>query len=102
MRIALISEKALSQLDKAFLTDLESIHVPPDPDEGEVCLIGIRDEHGDIYGTIDVTGAENVRYLIGKLRELGYQDEAADFYEAELGFDMVISVLKAGARQERS
>jgi hypothetical protein len=94
MRTALIEGMQPSAFDKDLLQDLERIQLPPDTSPKDAYLIGVRDEHGDVYRAIDIVGASNATYLLEKLRELGYLDEAPNSYEAELGYDRILSVLK--------
>lgn len=94
MRTTVIEGMQPSRFDKDLLLDLELIGPPPDIPANEGFLIGIRDEHGDIYRTIEVEGSDNVTYLVSKLRERGYLDQPPNFYETELGYDTIISVLK--------
>jgi hypothetical protein len=97
MRTTVIEGMQPSRFDKELLLDLELIGPPPDVSANEAFLIGIRDEHGDIYRTINVEGSDNVAYLIGKLNELGYLDQPPNSYEAELGYDTIINVVKIPA-----
>lgn len=96
MGTALIEGMQPSRFDRELLQDIEFIGVPRQADSNEAWLIGIRDEHGDVYRVIDMAGRSNATYLIEKLRELGYWDEAPNLYEAELGYDRIINVVKAG------
>jgi hypothetical protein len=96
MRTALIEGMQPSRFDKDLLQDIEFIKLPPETNSNEAYLIGVRDEHGDVYRVIDMKGPGNVAYLLEKLRELGYRDEAPNSYEAELGYDRIISVVKVG------
>jgi hypothetical protein len=57
----------------------------------ESILIGIRNEFGEIYRVIGVTGMSRFIDLKLKLRELGYRDEAVEQCEAERGFDAIVS-----------
>jgi hypothetical protein len=94
MQIALIAGKTPSRFDRILLEDIERIQMPLEAASNENFLVGVRDEHGDMYRTIEIAGARNLAYLIAKLRGLGYRDEAVNFYEAELGFDRVVKVPK--------
>jgi hypothetical protein len=96
MRTKLIEGMAPSRLDKDLLLDIESIKLPPDTLSKGAFLIGVRDEHGDIYRTIEINGETNAAYAITQLRGLGYRDEAPNFQETEMGYDLVLSVVKAG------
>jgi hypothetical protein len=96
MRTALIEGMQPSRFDKNLLQDIEFIQLPPETNSNEAYLIGVRDEHGDVYRVIDMTGRSPATSLLEKLRELGYWDQAPNSYEAELGYDRIISVVKAG------
>lgn len=96
MRTRLIEGRLPSRLDRDLLLDLEFIKVPPDILAREAFLIGVRDEHGDVYRTVEIHGATNAAYVIAQLRELGYWDEPPNFQEAELGCDVMINVVKVG------
>jgi hypothetical protein len=96
MRTALIEGMQPSRFDKNLLQDIEFIQLPPETNANEAYLIGVRDEHGDVYRVIDMTGGSPATSLLEKLRELGYWDQAPNSYEAELGYDRIISVVKAG------
>jgi hypothetical protein len=57
----------------------------------ESILIGIRNEYGEVYRVIGVTGMSRFIDVTAKLRELGYRDETARAHEVEQGFDAILS-----------
>lgn len=56
----------------------------------ESILIGIRNEYGEVYRVIGVTGMSRFIDVTAKLRELGYRDETAGAHEVEQGFDAIL------------
>jgi hypothetical protein len=57
----------------------------------ESILIGIRNEYGEVYRVIGITGMSRFIDATAKLRELGYRDEALGAQESDQGFDAILS-----------
>jgi hypothetical protein len=91
----LIEGKQLAEFDSAVLNAINLMPPTARTVSAERLLVGIRNEHGDVYRVIKVSGLNNFLDLIGKLRELGFMDELAEAYGDKQGFDAIISAPNA-------
>jgi len=87
----LIEGKPLAEFDATVLHAMNLIPPTPPAVSAERLLVGIRNEHGDVYRVIRVSGLSNFLSLIGKLHDLGFTDELAESYGDKQGFDAIIS-----------
>ena len=55
-------------------------------------LIGIQNEHGEVYRAITIFGLFNFLDLIGKFRDLGFTDEFAQHAGDKEGIDAILSL----------
>jgi predicted Zn-dependent protease with MMP-like domain len=55
-------------------------------------LIGIQNEHGEVYRVIKIVGLYDFLDLIGKFRDLGFTDEFAQHAGDKEGFDAILSL----------
>jgi hypothetical protein len=90
MKTSLITGKEISKLDASLVGTLSS---PLDPQHiwSEGLLIGIRNEHNEIYRVIGVTGMSRFVEVMRKLQGLGYTEEDPNVYEQEEGFDAILA-----------
>jgi hypothetical protein len=90
MKTSLITGKEISELDASLIRALNS---PLDPQHvwNESLLIGIRNEHNEIYRVIGVTGMSRFIEVMRKLQALGYTEEDPNVYEEEQGFDAILA-----------
>jgi hypothetical protein len=91
MNTTLIEGKQLAEYDATVLKTINLIPSTPQSVSAQRLLVGIRNEHGDVYRVIKIAGLNNFLDLIGKLRDLGFIDELAEAYGDKQGFDAVIS-----------
>ena len=91
MNTTLIEGKELAEFDAIVLNAINLIPSTPKTVSAERLLVGIRNEHGDVYRVIRVSGLNNFFDLIGKLRDLGFIDEFAEAYGDKQGFDAIVS-----------
>jgi hypothetical protein len=87
----LIEGKQLAEFDAAVLNTINLMPSAAQTVSAERLLVGIRNEHGDVYRVIKVSGLNNFLDLIGKLRDLGFKDELAEAYGDKEGFDAIVS-----------
>jgi hypothetical protein len=87
-----IKGKRASPFDVLLLTALELQQSTWTEVWNESVRIGIRNEHGDIYRAIGITGLHCLSDLISQLRGLGYVDAAEIDGEAAHGFDVTVSI----------
>jgi hypothetical protein len=81
-----------SKFDELLLTALELRQSDRTAVWNERIRIGIRNERGEIYRAIGLTGVIMLSDAISQLRGLGYLDAVAIGDEAEQGFDMTVSI----------
>ena len=91
MNTTLIEEKTLADYDAIVLNAMNLIPSTPAPVSAERLLVGVKNEHGDVYRVIKISGLANFLAFIGKLRDLGFTDELAEAYGDKEGFDAVIA-----------
>lgn len=91
MNTTLIEDKALADYDAIVLNAMNLIPSTPMSVSAERLLIGIRNEHGDVYRVIRISGLGNFLALIGKLRDLGFTDELAEAHGDKQGFDAIVA-----------
>jgi hypothetical protein len=87
----LIEGKQPAEFDAIVLNTINLIPPTPQTVSAERLLVGIRNEHGDVYRIIRVSGLNNFLELIGKLRDLGFIDEFAEACGDKQGFDAIVS-----------
>jgi hypothetical protein len=92
MKTVLIKGKRPSKFDVLLLTALELQKSNLTAVWNESVRIGIRNEQGDIYRAIGITGTRRLNDAISQMCGLGYLDAVAIDYEAEQGFDMTVSI----------
>lgn len=91
MKTALIDGKEPATFDATLFIAMDLIPERPQVVWTESILIGIRNEFGEIYRVIGVTGMSRFVDVKSKLRELGYRDEVLEQCEADQGFDAIVS-----------
>jgi len=87
----LIEGKALAEFDAIVLNTFGLIPQTPQAASAERLLLGIRNEHGDVYRVVRISGLNNFLDVIGKLRDLGFIAELAEAYGDKEGFDAIVS-----------
>lgn len=95
MKTSLMKGRQVSKFDRNLL---HSIDLDPQTMQNvwnENMLIGIRDEHGDIYRAIGVTGMTTFIEAITKLNNLGYTYEIATPADSAQGFHAIVSLQPA-------
>lgn len=91
MKTALIDGKQPATFDATLFIAMDLVPARPQVVWMESILIGIRNEYGEIYRVIGVTGMSTFIDVTSKLRGLGYRDEVVDASEADQGFDAIVS-----------
>lgn len=91
VKTALIDGTQPATFDATLFIAIDLIPARPQLVWMESILIGIRNEYGDIYRVIGVTGMSSFVDVTAKLRELGYRDEALAACDAAQGFDAIVS-----------
>lgn len=91
MKTALIEGKLPAEFDTTLLNTAELIPDTPERVWSESLLIGIRNEYGDTYRVIGVTGVTDLVHLLEKLHGLGCMRERPNCAETAQGFDAVFS-----------
>jgi hypothetical protein len=91
VKTALIERKQPAEFDASLLHSVELISDTPERVWSESLLIGIRNEYGDTYRVIGVTGLTELVHLLEKLHGLGCTRERPNCAETEQGFDAVFS-----------
>ncbi|MEN3366164.1 MAG: hypothetical protein V7606_3438 [Burkholderiales bacterium] len=91
MKTALIDGTQPATFDATLFIAIDLIPARPQLVWMESILIGIRNEYGDIYRVIGVTGMSSFVDVTAKLRELGYRDETLAACDAAQGFDAIVS-----------
>lgn len=87
----LIHDKQLAQFDAVVLDTIKQIPPKPHHPAEKRLLIGIQNEHGEVYRIITIFGLFNFLDLIGKFRELGFTDEFAQHAGEKEGLDAILS-----------
>jgi len=90
VKTALIEGKQPSKIDGLLLDALDLVQVPAPAIRSEASLIGVRNELGDTYRAIGVTGTENFVDVMAALHLLGYKSAAINDHEVQQGFDAVV------------
>lgn len=101
MKTARIEGTEPSLLDARLLNEIGLIQTEPQIVWRENLLIGIRNEHNQIYRAMGFTELNDYVDVISKLRVLGYTDAVPDVYESELGFDAIVSPPPEDRRQNQ-
>jgi hypothetical protein len=91
VKTALIEGKQPAEFDATLLNTADLISDTPERVWSESLLIGIRNEYGDTYRVIGVTGLANLVHLLEKLHGLGCMRERPNGAETEQGFDALFS-----------
>ncbi|MET0962172.1 MAG: hypothetical protein ABWY05_05045 [Noviherbaspirillum sp.] len=91
MNTTLIEGKQRAEYDAAVLKAMTLAPPALQSVSAERLLVGIRNEQGDVYRVIRISGLGNFLALIGKLRELGFSDEFAEASGDKEGFDVVVA-----------
>lgn len=94
MNTTLIHGKQLAEFDTVVLNTLNLIPPVSHHAAEKRLRIGIQNEQGDIYRVIKISGLKNFLDLIGKFRDLGFDDEFAEHAGDKQGFDAIISARK--------
>lgn len=96
VKTTLIDGKQAATFDTTLFIAIDLIPAEPHIVWTESLLIGIRNEFGEIYRVIGVTGMSSFVDLAAKLHALGYRDEAVSADEADQGLDAVMSAPNLG------
>jgi hypothetical protein len=91
VKTTLIDGTRTATLDAVLFIDIGLTTVEPKLVWMESILVGIRNECGEIYRAIGVTGMSAFVDLTAQLRRLGYRSDALMPCEAEQGFDAILS-----------
>lgn len=91
MKTALVDGTQPATFDTALFLAMDLVPARRELVWMESILIGIRNEYGEVYRVIGVTGMRRFIEVTTKLRELGYRDETVGTREADQGFDAVLS-----------
>jgi hypothetical protein len=91
VKTALIEGIQPAEFDASLLRTAELILDTPERVWSESLLIGIRNEYGDTYRVIGVTGLTELVDLLEKLHGLGCMRERPNCAETEQDFDAVFS-----------
>lgn len=92
MNTTLIQGKQLAEFDEIILGAINQIPPTSHHPAEKKLRIGIQNEHGDVYRVIKISGFNNFLNFIGKLRDLGFIDEFAEYYGDKHGFDAIIRI----------
>lgn len=57
----------------------------------ETILLGIRNEYGEIYRAIGISGRDGFLEVMSQLRSLGFQYEVTNSKEAQQRYDAIVS-----------
>jgi hypothetical protein len=85
-----IEGKQVAEYDSVVLDAMNLIQPTPHVSL-ERLLVGIKNEQGNVYRVIRVSGLGNFLALIEKLRDLGFTDELAEAYGDKQGFDAIVA-----------
>jgi hypothetical protein len=91
VKTALIEGKQPAEFDAILLHIVDLISDTPKSVWSESMLIGIRNEYGDIYRAIGVTGLSHFVHALERLHDLGCTHEIPETGAAEQGFDALVS-----------
>lgn len=92
MKTTLIDGKRTAVFDAALFIAIDLVSAEPHIVRTESLLIGIRNEFGEIYRVIGVTGMSSFVDAAAKLHALGYRDETISACEAGQGLDAVMGM----------
>lgn len=91
VKTAIIEGKQPAEFDATLLNAADLISDTPESVWSESMLIGIRNEYGDTYRAIGVTGLADLVHILQTLHDLGCARELPNSYEAGQGFDALFS-----------
>lgn len=87
MKTTLIESAQPAEFDSVLLKTIDLTTDTPESVWSESMLIGIRNEYGDVYRAIGVTGLANFVHVLERLHELGCACAVPDRDEVDQGFD---------------
>jgi hypothetical protein len=87
VKTTLIESAQPAEFDAVLLRTVDLTSATPESVWSESMLIGIRNEYGDVYRAIGVTGLANFVHVLEKLHGLGCACEVPDSDETKQGFD---------------
>jgi hypothetical protein len=91
MNTTLIEGKSRAEYDAMVLEAISLIPNASHHPAAKQLLIGVRNEHGDVYRVIKVWGMQEFSDFIATFRMVGLKDEFAEAYGDKGGYDAVIS-----------
>jgi hypothetical protein len=90
MKTALVDGQQVCRFDALMLCSLRLVPCPVPTVSSESIVIGLRNEHGNIYRIIGVRHLNNFMHIIWKLRALGWAEVVPSTKEVRQGFHAVV------------
>jgi hypothetical protein len=91
MKTTVIQDRLPSASDHGILRSLGLTGATPGVVWSEHLLIGVHNEHGEVYRVIGLDQAGELLCLPREFRSLGYEAALAQADEKQQGFDIVVS-----------
>ena len=91
MNTTVIEGSPVAEYDSIVLDAMNLIQPTPQHVSAKRLLVGIKNEQGNVYRVIKISGLGEFLALIGKLRDLGFTDELAEAYGDKEGFDAIVA-----------
>jgi hypothetical protein len=91
MKTAVIEGAAPSGCDSRLLNSMCLSQAEPHAVWRETILLGIRNEYGEIYRAVGISGRDGFLEVMSQLRSLGFQYEVTNSKEAQQRYDAIVS-----------